>query len=293
MRSGVFAVSPKVLEDGSWEPLRRQLGELEGIGLFPARAFVSLVHPDLYPYPLSYYQNVKFLLRNQVRDELAQRLEDKIPHRRLHVLVSSTSERYELADQLSTFTQRSRASVLVLSHRGRSGILRRLRGSIAEAAVQTSRVPVLVLKETIPAPSAGPFLLFAVDPLHPPSDRALRWVVRTARLVGRGVCVLYVRPRTRLFSRFSREHVPERSAALALQRVVGLLRDSGVDAVSETIEEAGSVADTLEAYAEGHRLGLIVITSPRRHWLRGALLPSATVRLLEICARPLLVLRIP
>lgn len=290
MTSAVFAISPKSMEDGSWERMRRQLAQLEGVGLFPARAFVSLVHPDLYPYPLSYYQEIKYHLRHQVHDELKGELHRAAPFRPLHVLVSPTSERYGLVERLSDFTRRRRASVLVISHEPRRGFFQRLVSSIAEAAVETAEVPVLVLKDEIPRRRDGPYILFAVDHQRPPSQRAIRWVVRAARLVKRGVRVLEVRQPPNFFSRWLEKATP--GATSTLSSVVRAIHQAGVQASGEMVEGNGSVARTLAAYAKSHGLGMVIVTSPRRTLLRRLLVPSTTKKLLRACELPLLVLRL-
>lgn len=59
------------------------------------------------------------------------------------------------ADEVVRLAESERADMIVLATHGRTGLMRLLMGSVAEAIVRRAKCPVFTLKPTVPAPSVA------------------------------------------------------------------------------------------------------------------------------------------
>jgi nucleotide-binding universal stress UspA family protein len=294
METAVLAVNPTLPD----EPVRliqlqQQVKELQERGLFGWLGIAAVVNPELYPYPLSFYQTVKAGLKHQARSALTASLEKEISFHRLRVLETPTSGQAGVAKHLSRQASKWKVSVLVVSHEERRSLFSRLVKSVSEAAAFTSKVPLLVLKpeHALELRRFGSGILLALDPFHPPSPRALAHVVGSAKPMGSLVRVVTVRVRRRGLGRALRETAPMDLTLREMARAERLLHCAGLSTQSEVIEQEGSVAETLEAYAERHRACMIAVTSPRRGFFRRNLVGSTVRGLIRGSKRPTFVLR--
>lgn len=294
METAILAVEPTLPERPSrLSQLTRQVRALQDKGLFGWLGVAAVMSPDLYPYPLSLYRTVKAALKHEARTALTKDLRKELRFQKLHVLESPLSGQRGLAEYLSQHAERKKVGVLVVCHESRRGLLSRLVQSVSEAVALASSVPVLVLKLDHEAEldSYDSTIILGVDPLHPPSPGALAHVAVSARLMGSVVHLVTVRPKRKAFRKAISDYAPSRLVLKELGRIQRLLHLAGLETRFEVFSQAGSVAEGLEAYAERHQACMIAVTSPKRRFLRRALVGSTIRGLIRRSKRPTLVLR--
>ncbi len=295
MKSAVLAVTPTLSEKPvELKRLCRQIRELQNRGLLGSVSIASVMHPDLYPYPASYYQLMKFGLTHQNRERLESYMRKWFKFGKVHMLSTPSSENATLAERLSDFARKRQAEVLVVNQSGARGWIGKLFSRVAEATAFSAALPVLVLnsdhEEELASSEAR--ILFAIDPQSTPSDAELGYVVNAAKLMAAEVHLLYVRPANRSFAKKLRERLPASTAMRELRRLETYFRERGVRGRSVMVEEDESVASAIEQYAEDNLVCLSVVTSPVRPFFRKFLLGSTVKRLLRVSKRPVFVLRV-
>lgn len=293
MRSAVVAVTPTLNEEPkTLERFGRQVQELQDRGLFPSIWVASVMHPDLYPYPASYYQLVESGLMHKNKEQLEANMKNWFRFNEVHMLSTASSESLTLAERLSDFTRSRRAEALVVNQPPQRSWLRRLVRRVAEVTAFSAEVPVLVLNPDHERELTGAEarILLAVDPRRPPSALELGHVASAAKLMGAEVHLVHVRPANRSFSNTLGARLPVSLVMKELARLEARLLTSGVKAKCVVVEEDDTIAGSLEKYAEDHRICVSAITSPSGRFLRRILLGSTARRLLRVSKRPVFVL---
>lgn len=296
MKSGVIALSPRLAEEpAQLALLGAKIRALQTLGILTRLQAAAVVHPDLYSYPLDFFQSAKTELCHQAREALSKLMRLYFAVDKLTVFPRAASDREALAETLSTFALRRRASVLVIGSPGAKTFLSRVLGSVAENAINGAEIPVLVLPHgEIPEPAPERIIVFAVEGKRPPSRRALRHLARAARLTAASVRILHVRPPSSRLSRLSlllRGLPPETCTELELIKISRFLEDQGVTNYRETVDAKETVAATIDSFAARYRALMVAVQPAERSWIRVPFLGSTAASLLRHCSRPLYVLR--
>ncbi|MBX3033840.1 MAG: universal stress protein [Bdellovibrionaceae bacterium] len=258
-----------------------QIRKLQGSGIFRSIEAISVIHPDLYLYPSSWYRSMKRDLYRRTKAILGAILNRELGMSRLHVFSLPQRGPDDLIEMFSGQAEQHGSDVLIVSHTRRNLLFNCLFGNVSEKAVMRSRVPVLILKPDHDLEVRGekPSILLAVDPLHPPANDAFDHVLKMAKFLSAEIKIVSVRPRAGLFSK----PIPRAGDGSGISRIKDRLVESGVKVSVEMIDETANVARELEKYASTHGATLIATGAPRRgHTVRG---------LLRVSRRPVFVLR--
>lgn len=294
MRSAVLAVTPTLYErPENLDRLCQQVSALQERGVLGSVSVASVMHPDLYPYPASYYQLVKFGLLHQSRAQLEGFMKKKFKFKKVHMLTSPSSENTTLAEALSEFAKKRRADVLVVNRPAHRGLFSKLFSRVAEVTAFSADLPVLVLNSEFEAEllNSEPRILLGIDPKVAPSEAELAQVISAAKLMGAEVHLAHVRPASRTPSDMYNGRTPASIVMRKLRSLEYQLRAEGVRARSVMLEEDESVAASIEQYAEDNRICMTAVTSPVRPFLRKILLGSTARKLLRLSRRPVFVAR--
>jgi len=280
-------------EPARLDALCRQIRELQERGLLSQLAVASVMHPDLYAYPPSYYQLVKTGLAHGNRHRLEAFLRRRLNLTGVHMLSTPSSENLTVAEKLSDFAVNQNADLLVVNQPGSQGWIGRLFGRVAEATAFYASLPVLVLKEErdLGRCTAQPGILVGIDPKSVPTPTELDRIGEMAKLMGAETHLLYVRPKSRVIPTALHVAMPPGIATRKLWCLEAYLRSKGVKAKWALEEEEGSVAASIERYAAANGVCLTVATAPARPLLRKLLLGSTVSQLLNVSKRPVLVMR--
>jgi nucleotide-binding universal stress UspA family protein len=186
------------------------------------------------------------------------------------------------ADAILEAADRERASMIVMSTHGRTGLEKWTLGSVAEKVARAARVPVAVIRAF--APGGGRRVATIVVP-QDGSDVALAAVPHAARIAKElGARIVLVHA----FDDRRRKPEPEKPE-LPLERAAALLRTEGVEHALE-FREGDAAHEVLEA-AQALAADLIVMsthgrTGPSR-WVFG----SVTEKVLRASPVPLVIVR--
>lgn len=294
MKQAVVAVTPTLSDEPEkMERLCRQINALQKLGVLGSVSIASVMHPDLYPYPASYYQLLKFGLSHHNRDRLEGFMKKRFQFQKVHMLSAPSSENYTLAESLSDFARKSRADVLVVSQSGNLRWQKRLLGRVSEATAFSATLPVLVLstEHCLENAASDPKILFGIDPRVMPTEAELKQLVKAAGLMRAEVHLVHVRPANRVFSEAFGKPIPVGIVMKRLHRLEFQLRAEGIRARSVILEEGASVAASMEKYAKNNHIAIAAVTTPARPLLRRFLLGSTARRLLKASRRPVLLVR--
>ena len=162
-----------------------------------------------------------------------------------------------VAPSIVGVAQWEKCNLIVMTPRGSSKLVRRIMGGITEQILQTSPVPVLIVRCSgagAPAPPLPARVLVPVDGL-PGGKQVLAWAERLARFHQVPVEILYVRPGGKR-SRALRDRRTE-EVCRSVARLCALLRKRGIPA-SYHLELGAPAERILEA---SRPTDLIVMTT--------------------------------
>lgn len=168
----------------------------------------------------------------------------------------------------------ARADLLITGTHGYAGFDRLLMGSVSEALIQGSRIPVLA----VPAGSDLTRVTRVLAPWNgrPYATRALRWAREAARAFGASLVVLYVaEPGGRA--------APYREA---LRRRLSMILGKETD--WSLLARAGDARGHIIAQANSGRYQLVVLSAHRRAFASDVVLGSTTERVLRHAATAVL-----
>jgi len=180
------------------------------------------------------------------------------------------------ARELVSRARESGAGLIVMGTRGSAGLERVLLGSVAEAVVRGSSVPVLTVRANA-APLRAPRILAPWNG-RPYATRALRYAGAIARSLGAELKVLFVAP--------DALSVDESDARLE-KRLDGVLGSGGGLSWSLRVRD-GDARENIIREANSGRYGLVVISGHRRPRSADAVLGSTAQRLLRRSRIPVL-----
>jgi nucleotide-binding universal stress UspA family protein len=194
----------------------------------------------------------------------------------------------EPAAEILRAVEEHRPALVAMSSHGRSGVLRWIRGSVAERVLRTCRTPLLLVTPPGQA-SAGAFRRILV-PLDGSERSAgiLDHVVPLARRHGAEVLVLRVEWEGLNRPTLVRALSPERVAE-SLKPALARLAAEGVAA--RAIVAQGDVASELLDAADREDVDLLAMTTHGRTGLERLVDGSVAEKVLRHCKRPLLVVR--
>lgn len=287
MRSALIAIEPsKEMPHPELEDFCGQVDGLRSQGLFRWARVISILHPDQYSYPNSWFQEMKFQLRRKAESELRRLLTGRLHFQHLSVLISGGSNSEEMVEMVSRTARKKRADLLVLAWDGRESLWGRLFGGFAQSAISYSAVPVLVVRPRRDPPAAGRQIIAAVDAERMPTAGESRWLMKVARQMGLPLHFIYVKPPVP-----SPRHVVD--ASLKLRRLCRYFSTKNIQASWEILPEEKSVEYTLNSYAALNGADLLVAFYRSKGWIGHLSKGSTVYRLLATSCRPVLVLRAP
>lgn len=178
--------------------------------------------------------------------------------------------------EILDLTRESGAGLIVMGTRGSTGLDRILLGSVAEAVVRGSTVPVLTVRANA-APLGAPRILAPWNG-RPYATRALRVAASFARSLGAELRVLYVAKDSL--------SVDESDSRLE-KRLDGALGSGGALVWSLRVR-AGDAREAIVREANSGRYGLVAVSAHRRPLSSDAVLGSTAQRLLRRSRIPVL-----
>lgn len=193
----------------------------------------------------------------------------KLGHVRVRILVETGFP----ARHVRLVTERERATLIAMTTQGRGGLVRRIAGSVAEAILRNSPVPVLVTRPGIPHPLSLRNILVPIGG----GDVSLRVLPHVARLsdaLHASVTLLHVSPE------------PDVDLVRAAEE---RLRESGLTV--RTRLETGSPPVVIQDIAHEPEFDLVAMTTHGRAGLPRILLGSVAERVLRETRIPLLIAR--
>lgn len=233
---------------------------------FGAEAQALYVHDVL---PLTSPSGDDLGLGRQLRDEMVAGIRRRIGKgARLHV------EEGEAATRIIGLAHTGGIDLIIMGTHGRQGVLRLLLGSVAEAVVRHSPVPVLVVKSP---PGTLSSVLAPVN-FTPYSDRGFYFAAELAAEWGLRLSLLHVSPAP--LDRDPRGRIEELIETLP-EKVRSRCRP-------ETAVAVGDPAEAIVSAARGH--GLVVLVAHPKPFLEQLVLGETAERVLRFTTTPVLTL---
>ncbi len=222
------------------------------------------------------------------------------------VAFSSRALAGPVADTLLAYVHDSRGSLVVMTSRGQGGLRRLWLGSVADAVIRGSSVPVLLVRPE-EHPSPQPVLENLNRILVPLDGSALAETIlepatELASLAGAELILVQViqpvgsplEPRSTAPQTFDVELTNGRreEATGYLTSLAERCRNTGVKA-TYAAPLGGNVADTILGLAEAPTIGLLAMATHGRGGLKRLILGSVADKLVRTAPCPLLVYRPP
>lgn len=168
------------------------------------------------------------------------------------------------------------ADLIVMGTRGRAGLGRLLRRSVAEAVVRDSRVPVLTVHS--PPPPGWPRRILVPMKFAAYADEALTFALGLARLAGAQVAAVHV---------LEEGEGPEAAGALQ-EHLVRVLGDKRMRALEFHVESGGLTPRSILSAAARLHADLIVLAAHHRPAWRGLALGMTAQSVLRRSPVPVL-----
>jgi len=209
-----------------------------------------------------------------------------------------------VAEVLAIYAAFNRVDLIVMTTHGRRGLARAWQGSVADALLRRSRVPVLLVRATedpaIPAlPEGPPQMLIALDGSGL-AQEVLEPAVNLGRSLGAEYTLLRVVNPLGLVGDLPAVFAPRMGRAVAAQHeadakaylaeVAWWLKDSGLKVKTKVINSE-QPAETILDEAERHGFGFIAMATHGRSGLSRLLMGSVASRVLHGTSVPLLLYR--
>ncbi len=229
---------------------------------------------------------------------------DQIKEESSSLVVTSATLTGPVADTLRKYIHESRTDLVVMTSRGHGGLKRLWLGSVADAMIRKSSVPVLLVRPE-ENPSPRPILENLVQILVPLDRSALAEAIldparKLASLAGAELrLVEVVHPLAAALeshgshpSRFDVElaALRQKEAADYLRNVAEECLQAGVKA-TYSARLGPSVADTILELAEFPDVGMIALATSGRGGVKRLALGSVADKLVRTAPRPILVYR--
>jgi len=210
------------------------------------------------------------------------------------------------AEEILTYAEKNKVSLIAMTTHGRSGVRRWALGSVADKVARHSAVPVWLVRsdmpeETIRREWPERRILVLLDGSKR-AERVLPYVAGHAKTTGAEVILLRVFGRPPLFADYATglqsnwaEHIEQLTASELeecdryLAGPERRLKDAGVKARSEAL--LGNAWDEIIDYIERDGFNLVALTSHGRSGIARWALGSVAERVLQGCPVPLLLVR--
>ena len=209
-----------------------------------------------------------------------------------------------VAEVLATYAAFNQVDLIVMSTHGRRGLARAWMGSIGDAVLRRSSVPVLLVRPaddpaTVTFPESRPRILIALDG-SPLAEQILEPALSLGRSLGGELTLLrVVNPlgllgdlpvilAPRMGRAVAAQHVAEARAYLA--ETARSLTDRALDVKTKVIESERT-ADAILEEAAGHGFDVVAMATHGRSGVSRLLLGSVASRVLHRIRAPLLLFR--
>lgn len=210
------------------------------------------------------------------------------------------------AEEILTYAEKNKVSLIAMTTHGRSGVRRWALGSVADKVARHSAVPVWLVRsdmpeETIRREWPERRILVLLDGSKR-AERVLPYVAGHAKTTSAEVILLRVFGRPPLFAEYATglqsnwaEHIEQFTASELeecnryLAGPERRLKDAGVKVRSEAL--LGNAWDEIIDYIESDSFNLVALTSHGRSGIARWALGSVAERVLQGCPVPLLLVR--
>jgi nucleotide-binding universal stress UspA family protein len=231
---------------------------------------------------------------------------DQLTRQSPGLAITSTALMGPVADTLCRYVQESRGDLVVMTTRGQGGLRRLWLGSVADAVIRGTSVPVLLVRPE-ESPSPQPVLENLNQILVPLDGSALaESILEPARELASlaGAELMLVQVIQPLGSPLERHGAAPRTFDVELtsvtrQEAAGYLNNLAERCLKAGVKTAysaplgGNVADTILSLAEAPAVGLIAIATQGRGGVKRLVLGSVADKLVRTAPCPLLVYRPP
>jgi nucleotide-binding universal stress UspA family protein len=209
-----------------------------------------------------------------------------------------------VAEVLTTYAAFNQVDLIVMTTHGRGGLARAWLGSVADALLRHSSVPVLLVRATedtaiASLPEGPPRMLVALDGSRL-AEEVLEPAVNLGRSLGAEYTLLRVINPLGVMGDLSLVFAPRMGRAVASQReteaktyldgIARWFRDRGLEVKTKVIDSE-QPAETILDEAERHGFGFIAMATHGRSGLSRLLMGSVASRVLHGTSVPLLLCR--
>lgn len=209
-----------------------------------------------------------------------------------------------VAEVLAVYAAFNKIDLIVMSTRGRRGLARAWMGSVGDALLRRSPVPVLLVRgeddrDAVAGPEGPMRILVALDG-SPLAEQILEHAVSAGRSLGAGYTLLRVVNPLGTLGNLPVVFAPRMGRAVAAQRVAEAkaylaeiarsLKDRGLD-VKTKVVESERAADAILDEAARHGFGFVAMATHGRSGLSRLFLGSVATRVLHGSSVPVLLYR--
>lgn len=287
MRNALVAIDAARSDRLTVENINLGLIRFQEASLLTNADIVSVVHPDSFALPFSYYRAQKHFLAQDAIRELKSQLLPALKVRTVRALVTEEKSMDRHIDLILQAAVEDQSDVLVAGSTGKSALSYMLQGSFAEGLSLRSDKPVLVFSEGSARTKPGSKLqiLVTLDPYDAPTAEVRRMIVDLAHALRASLLLLPLQNSSRWWQ-IGREVDGERLAVIRREFAADGMIANWVRFDAVTPEEAAAVADQEQVF-------LNILCAAPAALKKPLLTPSASGRLIVEMARPILVLKEP
>jgi nucleotide-binding universal stress UspA family protein len=263
-------------------------------GFLGRAGVLSLVHPDLYVYPYSWYRQRKRHFAKEALAKVTALCAGAFDFGSVKALALDSSAKETLVAKACRYARQQGNDLLVFSSSDRSGIPHWFLGSVSETAALTATLPLLIIKPQMRESdfSREPRIVVGIDASSPPDAAAVRWIAAFAKSAKAHVDLVYVEAKFRPGIDALNWRKAKAEAAKVLDGLQAKLRATGVRASVQILEESKSMAQALVDFADERAAWITLTVSRSRSMARRLLLGSTSRQALTLTKRPFLSLRL-
>ncbi|MGE3684645.1 MAG: universal stress protein [Bdellovibrionales bacterium] len=285
MKTAVLAIDATRDSSSAVENLCNGLIRFQRAGLLEDLHLASVIHPDSFLLPNSYYREEKYDLGKRAGYELQNKLNPNLKVHSSKLLITENQSMDEHIDSILELAREVNADALIVGTSQRTSLSYMVQGSFAEAASLKSPLPVLVFGAVAGSVrnSHRPSLLVVFSPSDPPSAEARKWIVKLALDMKASILLLLLDDQNRWWA-IDREM--NRETAELIRREFAMEGILSVAIRKEPVlpGQVASVADQEQAW-------LTVFCSNSATARKPMFSPSINGRIIADMSRPILVLK--
>lgn len=286
MKTAVLAIDATRDTPQAIENISRGMIRFQTAGLFDEVHVVSVIHPDSYLLPYSFYRDEKYKLAEQAKLEVRQKLDPELKVSSSEVLVTDGQSMEEHVQLLDRFAKSVEADVVVVGTNDKSTLSYLVQGSFAEATSLNTTLPVLVFGSTsgVVRFSRPPTILVALSPTNLPNESTRKWIVNLARALKANISLQPVNDQSRWLSA---DWEIDRETAEMIRREFVM---EGILSVSVLTKEP-AFPGQIPSIADQEQALLTIFCSTPSTLKKPIFAPSLNGRVIAEMARPILTVK--